>query len=433
MEYQSAFCDMRTPSGTYVMLVILLFLLPHTALRAKTTPLLYENRVYEDNIKTVLLYPADGPSNASMAPAAIPITHPAPLVLRFDEVQTEDQNHYMARILACDAQWQPARINEMEYIDEYNEFHIDNYAFSMATKVPFTHYQFSLPRVRLPGNYLLVVYRNYDEKDLVLSRRFLVFDQRIMIKTDLAMSNGVAERRENHQINFAIDYSGLDVPNPYLDLKVVVRQNRRWDNAIFGLRPSMVREDISQLVYRNVNFENNFKAGNEFRFFDLRSLRYSGQNIEKIMMGDFGSDAFLYIDQPRGSQPYAHLDDMNGGFLIENRESPDAHLESDYARVHFFLELQPPLEQSIYVAGALTDWKYDEQNEMQYLESSGVYTCNLWLKQGLYNYCYILPDAEENPNMIEGNFFQTQNTYQIIVYFRHPMLNTDIIAGYAVF
>jgi hypothetical protein len=285
--------------------------------------------------------------------------------------------------------------------------------------------------VRLPGNYLLVVYRDYNENDLILTKRFMVVDHKIPIKSDLSLSTGVVERQENHQINFTLDYSDLDVPNPYLDIKVVIRQNQRWDNLIYDLRPSMVREDIYQLMYRHFNLENNFKAGNEFRFFDLRSIRYSGQNIEKIIRNDLGSDAFLYFDRSRATAPYSHLKDMNGAYYIENRESAETHLEADYSRVHFFLELEQPLTEPIYLAGKLTNWQYTEKNKMRYIEHEGVYTCALTLKQGYYDYCYQVPSHNTDPNILEGNFFQTKNEYEIIVYFRHPMLNTDVIIGYS--
>jgi hypothetical protein len=303
----------------------------------------------------------------------------------------------------------------------------------MATKVPFTHYTFVVPRVRLPGNYLLVIYRDYNDNDIIITRRFIVVDSRVLIQGRQALSTGVTERLENHQIEFAIDYSNIPIPNPYLDIKVAIRQNFRWDNLIFDLRPSMVREDISQLVYRHFNFENNFKAGNEFRFFDLRSIRYSGQNIERILTYDNGSDAFLYIDKPRNRTVYSHIRDMNGGYYIENKESPEADLESDYVKVHFFLELEKKSSEDIFLAGKITDWRFEKVNQMRYMDASGLYSCSLLLKQGYYDYCYYMPGTKENPYVLEGSYSETRNEYDVIVYFRDQMLNADLIIGYARF
>ncbi len=416
---------------TYSGLAVILFIC--TDIYATDKQIVYQDAIYESQIKTILLFPADGPSFASGSSPVLPLAQPHPLILKFDEINTEDYDNYMAMIIPCTSDWKRSNLNEMEFISEYNEFPIINYEFSMTTKVPFTHYTFALPRVRLPGNYILAVYRDYNKADLILTRRFIVIDQKIRIESDLSLSAGVLERQENHQINFTLDYTNLDVPNPYLDIKVVLRQNQRWDNMIYDLRPSMVREDIRQLVYRHFNFENNFKAGNEFRFFDMRSIRYSGQNIEKIIMNEYGSDAFLYVDKTRGNIPYAHIDDLNGAYYIENRETPETHLESDYSRVHFFLELESPLKESIYIAGKLTDWQYNEENKMRYIEASGVYTCSLTLKQGFYNYCYLVPSHATNVNVLEGNFFQTRNEYEIIVYYHHAMLNTDVVVGYTRF
>lgn len=392
--------------------------------------LLYENHIYEKNIRSVLLYPFDGPERNPMLPAALPITQSFPLILSFDEVYTDEADRYMVKILHCNADWTPSNLKDMDFLDEYNEFSIDQFDFSMATKVHYTHFTFPVPRVKKPGNYLLMVYRNYDERDLIITRRFFVYANNIQIKGGIGMSTGVSQRLVNQQINFTIDYSDMFLSNPLLDIKVVIRQNHRWDNAIYDLRPTMVREDIHQLVYNNFDLKNNFLAGNEFRFFDMRSLRYSGQNIDRIMRGENGYDAFLYIDKSRGEEPYTITQDLNGGYLIQVKESRDPDLEADYARVHFFLELPGKIKEPVYLAGELTDWSYSEENKMQYLENSGLYTCMLLLKEGLYDYCYMLPEDAVNPNRLEGNHVETRNEYEIIVYYKDPSVNSDLIMGY---
>ncbi len=392
--------------------------------------LLYENHIYEKNIRSVLLYPLEGPRRDPLLPAALPLNQSFPLALSFDEVYTEEADRYMVKILHCNMDWTPSGLKDMEFLDEYNEFSIDQFDFSMATKVHYTHFSFVVPRVKKPGNYLLVVYRNYDEKDLIITRRFFVYANNIQIKAGVGMSTGVSQRLVNQQINFTIDYSNMFLSNPLLDIKVVIRQNHRWDNAIYDLRPTMVREDLHQLDYKNFDLKNNFLAGNEFRFFDMRSLLYSGQNIEKIIREDYGYDAFLYVDKSRGTQPYTITRDLNGAYVIENKDHPDANLEGDYARVHFFLELPEKLNTAVYLAGELTDWSYSKENEMKFLENSGLYTCTLLLKEGLYDYCYLVPDNAHDPNMIEGNHFETRNEYEIIVYYRDPSVNSDLILGY---
>lgn len=390
----------------------------------------YIDKIYEDNIKTAILFYADDIKATPLYPAALPIFQRIPLVLKFDELYTNDADYYKAKIIHCNLDWTPSNLSELQYLNDYNEFGVDDFDFSIATKVPYTHFTFPLPRVKLPGNYLLVIYRENDVDDIIISKRFLVYDQRIEIIGEVGLSTGVVQRRLNQQIEFALNYTNFPIPNPYLDLHVVVRQNHRWDNAIFDLKPTMIKEDISQLEYRHFNFENNFKAGNEFRFFDIRSIHYGGRNVEKTTISETQIDAYLYFDKPRGTEPYSFINDLNGGFVIENSEGNDDFLESDYINVHFFLDPKEKLDDEIYLGGKLSDWRFEDFNKMKYIDVSGVYSCNLLLKQGLYDFIYYLPDNHQNPTIIEGNHYETKNEYEIIVYYKDPMLNTDIIIGY---
>lgn len=420
---------LKNCSRLIVSFTVFLFLFTTLAAQNEKV-LLYKDHIYEKNIHSVLLFPGQNINANPLLPAVLPIVQNFPLILKFDEVYTDEADRYMVKILHCNMDWTPSGLKDMEFLNEYNEFSIDQFDFSMATKVHYTHFTFAVPRVKIPGNYIIMVYRNNDEKDLIITRRFFVYDNRIQVISKIGMSTGVSERLVNQQINFTVDYSNMFLSNPLLDIKVVIRQNHRWDNAIIDIRPSMVREDINQLVYNNFDLKNNFRAGNEFRFFDMRSLRYSGQNIEKIIRNEHGFDAFLYIDKSRETLPYTIIQDLNGGYYILNKESSDSDLEADYAQVHFFLELPEKLNMPVYLAGKLTDWFYSEDNKMRYLENSGLYTCSLLLKEGMYDYCYMVPDNSDNVNILEGNHFETRNEYEIIVYYRDPSINSDMILGY---
>ncbi|MCK5210594.1 MAG: DUF5103 domain-containing protein [Cyclobacteriaceae bacterium] len=388
------------------------------------------DKIYEDQIKTAILFHADDIKATPLFPAAIPIFQRIPLVLKFDELYTDEADYYKAKIIHCNLDWSPSNLSELQYLYEYNEFNVDEFEFSIATKVPYIHFTFPVPKVKLPGNYLLIVYRDMDEEDIIISKRFIVYDQKVKIIGAVELSTGVVQRRLNQQIEFVVDYTKFPIPNPYLDLHVVLRQNHRWDNAIYGLKPTMIKEDISQLDYRHFNFENNFKAGNEFRFFDIRSVHFGGRNVEKTNISETQIDAYLYFDKSRGTEPYSFINDLNGGFVIENSEGNNDFLESDYFNVHFFLDLKEQINENIYLCGKFTDWRYGDINKMKYIDVSGIYLCNLILKQGLYDFQYCIPGNQENPTMLEGNHFETKNEYEIIVYYKDLMLNTDVIIGY---
>jgi len=399
------------------------------ASEAQAKVLEYVDKIYEKNIKTAILFDSSMPTGNSPGTAAISIIQQRPLVLEFDEINTDNADYYKARIIHCDFEWSRSTLTDQQYLYEYNEFSIETYEFSIGTKVHYTHFTFPLPRVRLPGNYLLVVYRDDDVNEIIITKRFMVYDQRVQIQGD-PMSTGIAVRRTNQQITFTIDYKGVPVSNPYLDLQVAVKQNNRWDNMIMGLAPTMVRDDLKQMEFKHFNFDNSFMAGNEFRFFDLRSIHYGGRNVDRVDVGRTQIDAFLYLDKSRGTEPYTITRDMNGSFFIENTESGNDLVESDYINTFFFLDLKGKANDDIYIAGKLTDWAFSESNKMKYVESTGLYMGNLLLKQGLYDFIYYLPEKKENPYALEGSHFETLNEYEILVYFHDPMLNTDLLLGY---
>ena len=415
---------------SYLTIPIFSLLVSSISFSSDIKKLQYIDKTYEDNIKTAILFHADDIKATPLYPAAIHIVQRIPLMLKFDELYTDEADYYQARIIHCNIDWTPSNLSELQYLNEYNEFSIDEFDFSMATKVPYTHFTFKVPRVKLPGNYLLVIYRENDKSDIIITKRFIVFDQQVKVMGELELSTGVIQRRLNQQIDFIIDYTKVPIPNPFLDVQVVLKQNHRWDNAIYGLKPSQIKEDIFQLEYRFFNFENNFKAANEFRFFDIRSTHFGGQNVEKTTISDTQIDAYLYFDKSRGTEPYSFINDLNGGYIIENSEGNNDFIEPDYINVHFFLDLTESIKEDIFLGGKFTDWRYEQFNKMKYNNISGIYMCNLLLKQGLYDFIYYMPGYPDNPTLLEGNHFETKNEYEIIVYFKDQRLNTDVIIGY---
>lgn len=418
----------------FLFRLLLFFTLPyfcHQSMAQDFGPeLQFINHIYDPHIKSAILYRADNIKAAATGSAAIPLAQTIPLMLIFDEIKTEEADYYKAKILRCEFNWTPSKLSEMQYLFQINEFNIDEYDFSIATKIPYTHFTFQVPKVKMAGNYLLVIYRDNPQREIIITKRFIVYDQRVAVRGHVGLATGITQRQQNHQINFEVDYTKLPIPNPYLDLHVILRQNNRWDNAISDLQPSHIREDTHQLVYQNFDLSQNFQAGNEFRFFDIRSVHFGGQNVKKIDHGTLQTDAYLYIDKSRGTQPYAKIKDLNGGYVIENKEGRNDFLEADYISVHFFLEMNESINNPIFVTGRLTDWNCAKENKMSYLKASGLYTCDLLIKQGIYDFTYYVPENSENPMILEGNHFETENEYDIIIYYRNQMLNTDLIVGY---
>ncbi|MBC7388387.1 MAG: DUF5103 domain-containing protein [Opitutaceae bacterium] len=391
--------------------------------------LIFEDNIYEDRIKTVLLYPAGSSATSVLNPPIINRSTPVTLVLEFDDLGKQYCNYY-AKLYHCNANWTRSSYSDLQFVSDYNETLIQDYTTSINTKVRFSHYRYTLPRLKLTGNYVLVVYRNGNQQDLALSRRIIVYDPVVSISPDIQYSTTVADRNSKQQINFILNYGNLDLVNPQ-DIKVVVRQNQRWDNAITLKQPLYIQYDKKQLDYSFFDGQNRFPGDNEFRYFDIRNLRTKGMNVAEYATSDTNNTILLVQDKNRSSITYSELVDINGKFVIQRFESQDPGVEGDYANVLFSLNTPPDFEGDIYIAGQLTDWKIKPKYKMEYNIETGLYSKNLLLKQGFYNYQYILLNSKvAERNYFEGDFSQTENYYDIIVYYRPANQFNDIVIGY---
>ena len=391
--------------------------------------LLFEDNIYEDRIRTVLLYPSGSSASTILNPPVINRTSPAPLILEFDDLGKEYCNYY-AKLYHCNANWTRSSFSDLQIVNDYNETLIQDYTTSINTKVRYNHYRYTVPRLKLTGNYVLVIYRNGNQQDIAITRRIIVYDPVVAITTNIQYSTTVADRDHMQQVDFILNYGNFDLVNPQ-DIKVVIRQNQRWDNAITLKQPLYIKYDKRELDYSFFDGQNRFPGGNEFRFFDTRNLRTKGMNVETYATTDSNNTIHLVQDKNRRSITYSELVDINGKYVIQRYESADPGAEADYANVFFSLKTAPDFDGDIYIAGQLTDWKLKPQYKLDYSSETGLYTKNLLLKQGFYNYQYILQNKIiSERNYFEGDFSLTENYYDIIVYYRPANQFNDVIIGY---
>ncbi|NJO03713.1 MAG: DUF5103 domain-containing protein [Bacteroidia bacterium] len=395
------------------------------------------NYVYERNIHTVLLYPntAGDRQQDMLKPAVNQFNQRTPLLLEFDELGNSYQDYHV-RIFHCNFDWQRSLLNNIEYLNDFNDFLIRDYQLSFNTKIPYVHYQFELPPVKLPGNYVLAVHRGSDENDLVLTRRFIIFDNKVAIEPDLDISSNPSFRDRNQQINFVIGYNNYEILNPQVDIKVMIRQNYRWGNAIANLQPRLIKEFQKILEYTFFNMENNFPGLNEFRRFDHRSIRFLGFNVANLTVTDSLVVATLQTDQPWVGRPYVRRSDFNGQFVVEHYETGRGMLESDYVATQFSLKTGETVPGEVFVVGGFNDWQLNPENLMIFDELTGVYFTEILLKQGIYDYFYAFKPSPQSPIDIpyfEGSYQETENAYEIIVYHRPLGGRADLIVGYKAF
>lgn len=373
--------------------------------------LLHSDQVYESQIKTVQLFPD--------------------LSIEFDDLQ-DDRNNYYAKLIHCNYDWTKSSLQDLDFMQEYNEFTLNEYAISSNIYPAYVHYRFQLPKVKIPGNYLLIVYRDGDKSDLILSRRFFVADNQITLKKDTSFSGAGTLRTSNQQLNFILNYGNIEIPNPLESVHVVIRQNQRWDNARMDVKPSFVRDDRSELEYRFFDQDRHFTAGNEFRFVDFRSLNFPGQNTGKLDRSIKPFQLSVQVDKARTNQAYAQYVDQNGGYRIENLDNGEPALSGNYIETTFSLNSSKSIAGEVYIIGAFNNWIRDEENKMTYNPGKGAYESTLFLKQGLYNYLYSVENSQLPPDYFEGSHFETENVYEVFVYNRPFRPNADLLIGYFV-
>lgn len=401
------------------------------------TGLLPEDHNYKSSIKTVMLYPhalGDNAPKNQLKPAVGILGGDIPLFIEFDDLSSQYQNYHV-KILPYSSDWQPLKLNEVEYISEFNDFIISDYQMSFSTKIPYYHYRFQIPQLKISGNYLLYIYKERNKNDLVLSRRFMVTSNQVGLLGKVQYSNNLSKRTTHQQVDFEVNYVGYQILNPKADLKIVIRQNYRWDKTIANLKPQFDRAGEGILDYYFYNSETDFEGGNEFRFFDTRSLRSRMVGVRQIGYLDDGYDVNLYVDQLQAKKTYVFTDDFDGQYLIDHYENGNGDTQADYANVKFNLE-SPDLENTdFYVVGAFNNYVVSEENKLKLDPITQFYSTTIPLKQGIYNYQIVAKNMVTNQlgtQLSEGNHSRTQNTYEIFVYHKVFGARSEALVGYKI-
>jgi hypothetical protein len=395
----------------HLILVILVFVFGFS--KAVT----YDNAVFSSEIKTVQLFP----TGADMAMPILNLNLNETLELHFDDLSNKPKNYYYT-VIQCQSNWTPTTMNIMEYVEGFTEGNINDYDNSNGTKIPFIHYRLKFPNndmhINRSGNYVMIVYEK-DKEHPIFTRRFMVAESKLVIDANVAYTRNLSARDKFQEVIFKVNTKGFTVDNAQMEIKATVLQNYRWDNAKFDIKPQFM--GINEL-----NFDLNGvllfpSLGREFRFFDMRSLRFRGQNIRAFDIKENENDVYLLYDKPTLPNKYQLTRDLNGQFYVDNLDNPYYNTGADYANVHFNFDFGGTISDgAFYVVGAFNNWKCDENSKMYYDNLDKSYALNIMLKQGTYNYSYVF--KRENENTIdqfitEGNYYETENDYTILLYY----------------
>lgn len=351
--------------------------------------------------------------------------------ISFDDL-THEYHRYCYKIEHCEADWQTSSaLFESDYIDGFASGNtIDDVQESTNTVQLYTHYNISFPnskcRPKISGNYRVTIYDENDEKHVVCRAYFMIVEPSMAVHLNVTTNTDIDINGKHQQVEMAVDYGNNIVSNPQTQIKTVVMQNSRWDNAVINAHPQYIKANGLQWIHCKDYI---FDGGNEYRKFETLDVTHTTMGLESINWDGHNYHAWIWTDEPRPS--YIYDKDANGAFLIRNSDNIDNDVNSDYIITHFRLK-SPQTADPIYINGFFTNDRFLPQYEMKWNEKNQQYEGELLLKQGYYSYQYLMmkPEGKLKPVPSEGNFYQTENTYQALIYFKANGDRTDRLVGY---
>lgn len=409
---------------------ILFFALVYTAAGHSPQGVI-EDRVLRDNVMTVQLHR----QNWELSYPVIELNGSESLLLSFDELN-ENPRSYFYTFVHCDANWYPSSLSKNDYLDGFTENQITDYSLSFNTTMDYVHYRLVFPnedvRFRISGNYVLIVYEDYDESSPVLLRRFSVYETRVNLSVRVSRPSLQEFRESGQEIDVEVNHASFPLQNPMEELYLVIRQNGRWDNAISGLTPLFFR---GQTLSYDYNRENVFYGANEFRYFDIRSFRFQTEFVRNIDYKPPYYHVELLPAQSRAYRSYFYDQEFNGMFRVDVQEGREPSTDADYAYVYFTYPAPFPIENAeVHIMGDLTGWTLSNQSRMKYNNARHQYEHTLLLKQGYYNYwLVVLPGKKSvaDVTVLEGSHYQTENDYLVYLYHRSTTSRYDRLIGFS--
>lgn len=391
------------------------------------------DQVYDSSIKTILVHPVGD----ALAIPVISLNEMNPLEISFDDLKAKYQNYFYS-VELMNADWSSAGLSSFDYLQGFNQNRITQYVVSSIAIQPYYHYKFTFPntssRPIKSGNYIIKVYKDANPQNIIFTKRFFVVDDQVSIVSSIQEPFDGNISKTHQKVQLRVDTKKITFFQPD-QLQVQVIQNYRYNDALNVRTPSFIRGSI--LEY-NSDRDLIFPSGKEARWLDLQSLRLKSDRVANFETTATGTIVNVKPDVARAATPYFNFKDLNGQFLIANTESLESEYQNDYATVVFTFippHKLPFLGAQLYLSGAMTNNSLDASSEMKFNGNLGVYQKSLFLKQGYYSYSYILREKTDSDPMLdfketEGDHWETENAYTILIYYRPPGARHDHLIGF---
>jgi len=350
---------------------------------------------------------------------------------QFDDLHASEDNYYY-KITHCDYDWKQSQLSRNEYLVGFDDQRIQDYLNSINSLQIYSHYRVTLPnrltQLKVSGNYIISVLN--EDKEVVFSRKFIVYENLVSVPMQIKRSRNLDEVEHKHNLDFSVKSGSITFQNPLSNIKVLLLQNGRFDNAITNIKPMYTIGN--DLIYK-YNKETQFWAGNEYLFFENKIIRAANNSIAHVDSNSGLYSCYLYTNNARASKTYTYWPDINGNFFINNISAGNNEIEADYAWIYFSLSAPAFYKnENIYVTGMFNNYALTDESKMDYNEKKGIYEKAIMVKQGFTNYCFTAADTTgkiDNENAIDGNFWQTENNYNALIYYRENNQRYDRVIG----
>ncbi len=347
----------------------------------------------------------------------------------FDEM-SHDYRRFRYHIDHCEADWTVSEeIFESDYLSGLNDQLIEDYEKSFNTTQIYTHYQLDLPnedvKLLISGNYRVSIYdEEDDDKTALVTAEFCIVDRKVNLSASVTGNTDLDFQQQHQQLSINIGYGALRVTDPQRELKTFVTQNRRADLMV-QVKPNMQNAAGVEFNHQRSLI---FPGGNECHKFEILDVQRVNMGVDNMRWHDPYYHATLYEELP--SRHYAIENDQNGVFVMRNSDNEDNETTSEYVFVHFRLKTPPLPGGPVYVHGNWANQWPSDTYKMEYNQEEGEYQCAVLLKQGYYDYRFLqIENGKGSSRNTDGDFYQTQNEYQVLVYYREPGGRTDKLVG----
>lgn len=350
----------------------------------------------------------------------------------FDDL-THQYTRFTYKIEHCEADWTVSEeLFPSDYLEGFaNGNTIDDCEESINTNTLYSHYSLKIPNSRcslkMSGNYKVTVYDENNENEPVLSACFMVVEQLMNVRMDIHTNTDIDINNRHQQVDMQLSYGAAKVTDYEQQIRTIVMQNGRTDNARINIKPQYVMADGLRWQH---NKDLIFKAGNEYHKYEILDVDHPTMGIENITWSDNNYHVFPFIDEIRMN--YVYDEDADGAFYIRNSDNIENDRTCEYVYVHYRLKCPYIKDSRIFINGTWTNNEYSDKYEMLYNYDKGMYEAAIFQKQGYYNYQYMTMDSKGELQALsyDGNFYQTENRYQVLVYFRGQGERSDRLVGY---